>query len=176
MARHAKKKAHTKAHGHKGPTKKSASHPRKKPVMAKRKTATPSRSIVVRSAPAPRPIVIKQTASKPAKRGRRRHSSGGGGGGGGGLLSPERTGAMMGGFATAIIENSPMFAAIPTIPILGKVGTAGVIMYYLSKSNPSLRHATTGILAVAAYQLGKSQGAATQGLSGWGPGVAAVMP
>ncbi len=47
--------------------------------------------------------------------------------------------------------------AIPNLPLLGKAGTLGVAAFALAKAtnNRTARHVATGLLAVAAYELGK---------------------
>ena len=46
---------------------------------------------------------------------------------------------------------------LPTIPILGRAGTAGLVLWWLAKQqkSPSLNHAATGCLSIAVYELTK---------------------
>lgn len=54
--------------------------------------------------------------------------------------------------------------ALPTVPVLGRAGTAGLALWWLGRSNKSaqLQHAATGCLSIAMYELlkeGKIAGA-----------------
>lgn len=125
--------------------------------MAKRRkfTKSSSRAITVRAS-APKPIVIRQSAPMARRSTHRRRSSGGGAGGAArALLSSERTGAMIGAALLGLLDKQG--TALPTIPVLGRAGTVGVVLWYLGKSNhsPQLAHAATGALSIAAYELTK---------------------
>jgi hypothetical protein len=125
--------------------------------MAKRKkTASKSKNITVRAAAA-KPIIIRQNSGAVARRvTRRRRSSSGGvvGGAGKALMSSERIGAILGGFLLGVLDAKG--TKLPTIPVLGRAGTAGVGLYYLGRhiKAPLVSHAATGFLSIAAYQMG----------------------
>jgi hypothetical protein len=126
--------------------------------MAKRKkTASKSATKIVRVASA-KPIIIRQNSGAVAKRkgGRRRRSSGGGfaGSAGKALMSSERIGAILGGFLLGVLDAKG--TKLPTIPVLGRAGTAGVALYYLGRHMhaPLISHSATGFLSIAAYQMG----------------------
>ena len=117
--------------------------------MARRRTATRSRAIVLRAPSAPN--VIRVSAPRPAKRHhRRRHHGGGGGSGINALMS-----IALGGAAYGFIEKS-FGASIPTIPILGRAGTIAIGMHFLNKGRGSGLIRDIGIAAavIAGYQLG----------------------
>lgn len=117
--------------------------------MARRRTATRSRAIVLRAPSAPN--VIRVSAPRPAKRHhRRRHGGGGGHSGVNALMS-----IALGGAAYGFIEKS-FGASIPTIPILGRAGTIAIGMHFLNKGRGSGLIRDIGIAAavIAGYQLG----------------------
>lgn len=128
------------------------------PMAKRKKTASKSKSITVRAAAA-KPIIIRQN-SVPAKRssGRRRRSGGGGmlGSAKSALMSNERLGALLGGYLLGVLDAKG--TKLPTVPVLGRAGTCGVGLYYLGKHmhSPLVSHASTGFLAIAAYEMGKS--------------------
>jgi hypothetical protein len=113
-----------------------------------------TRAIVVRpTVQAARPIVIRQ--GKAAKRGRRR---GGGGGGNkvGGITDKHRLGAMAGAALLGFLDKSETIH-VPTLPYLGKAGTAGVALWAAGKFLKSAwaDNAATGALCIAVYELTK---------------------
>lgn len=116
--------------------------------MARRRTATRSRAIVLRAPSAPN--VIRVSAPRPAKRHHRRRHHGGGGSGINALMS-----IALGGAAYGFIEKS-FGASIPTIPILGRAGTIAIGMHFLNKGRGSGLIRDIGIAAavIAGYQLG----------------------
>jgi hypothetical protein len=128
--------------------------------MAKkrRKTATASRAIVVRSS-APRaaaPIIVRTGGSPVRHRRRRSHTRSSGGSSVSSLLSNERTGAMVGAGVLGLLDKQG--TKLPTVPFLGRAGTAGVVLWWLAKNQKSaqLAHAATGCLSIAVYELTKS--------------------
>jgi hypothetical protein len=62
---------------------------------------------------------------------------------------------MIGAYVLGVLDKQG--AKIPTIPLLGRAGSAGLAMYYAGKAlnMPSVVEASTGALAVAAYELAK---------------------
>lgn len=124
--------------------------------MAKRRKShkrSASRAVVVRSAPrAAAPIVIRTGGG--GRIARVRHAVHRGGAAvGSALLSAERTGAMIGAAVLGLLDKQG--TALPTIPVLGRAGTAGLALYWLAKTNKSaqLGHAATGCLSIAVYEL-----------------------
>ncbi len=142
--------------------------------MAKRKTQTQSRAIVVRErAPAP---IIKVSAPRaaPVKKGKRRRHHGGGGGGRSigsatGAMSATKSGSLaLGGFIYGYIEkNVPQ---VPTLPLIGKSGAIALIAYFMGGKNPGII-ADIGNAAsvIAGYSFGS-----TGRVSGLAPGVGGV--
>jgi hypothetical protein len=94
-----------------------------------------------------RPIIVKAPAAM-KRVGRRGH---------GGKKSTERhrMGAIAGGAVLGWIDKSGF--AIPTLPFLGKAGTAGVAAWALGKytNSPWADDMATGMLSIAAYELVK---------------------
>jgi hypothetical protein len=69
------------------------------------------------------------------------------------LLSAERTGAMLGAGLLGLLDKQG--TKLPTVPVLGRAGTSGLILWWLSKhqKSPQLNHAATGCLSIAVYEL-----------------------
>lgn len=123
--------------------------------MARRsaqRSATTSRSIVLRpvQTSGPRPIVVRTTKTIKAKPKRR-------GGRVGGKSERHRLYTLMGAAALGWMDKSDSMANIPTLPFLGKAGTVGVACYFGGKwmKSPMLDDAATGILSIAVYELAK---------------------
>ena len=126
--------------------------------MAKKSTA--ARAIVVRpyqfqrpqlAVARPAPITIRMPATpKAPKKHHRRHGMAGHA-----YESRHQIGAIAGGFVLGMIDKSNI--AVPVIPMLGKAGTLGVAAWALGKWGKSewARHAATGFLSIAAYELSK---------------------
>jgi hypothetical protein len=116
-----------------------------------RRTATTSRSIVLRPAQSagPRPIVVRTTRTIKPKVKRRR-------GGGGGKGERHRIMALGGAAVLALLDKSETLH-IPTLPFLGKAGTAGVAAWAFGKytKNAWADDMATGMLAIAVYELVK---------------------
>jgi hypothetical protein len=115
-----------------------------------------TKPIVVRSAAA-KPIIVRTGGGGTVRHHRRHHSVGGiAQRAGHALLSSERIGALIGGFALGVLDSKG--TKLPTVPVLGRAGTCGVALYYLGKhmKAPMVSHAATGFLAIAAYEMGKS--------------------
>lgn len=67
-------------------------------------------------------------------------------------------GAILGGAALGYIDKpGGMLSSMPTLPFLGRAGTAGLVCYAAAKQfrSPTLDHMCTGMLAIAAYELTK---------------------
>lgn len=80
-------------------------------------------------------VNVPRARSAPASR-RRRSSHRASGGGGGGALKDRMIKVAIGGAAIAFVEKSGM--AIPTVPMLGRVGTIAVAAYFLGGKKPGL--------------------------------------
>ena len=119
--------------------------------MAKRSQARKSTAIVIaRPAPhhaTPRPIVIRQTKIQKTKGKHRK--------GRGGFGEKDRAMAIAGGFLLGFIDKSGF--NVPTLPFLGKAGTIGVAAWAAGRylKSKTAEDMATGMLAIAAYELGK---------------------
>lgn len=134
--------------------------------MAKRSSArAPSnvRTIIVRPVQAARravsrvrPIIV--AAPKKMKTLHRRHH------GGRELTEKHRMGAIAGGAVLGLLDKSGF--ALPTLPFLGKAGTAGVACWAIAKATKSAwaDDMATGMLSIAAYELAKT--GSIQGIDG----------
>lgn len=113
-----------------------------------------SRALTISRPSSPKPIIIRTTQVKPAKR--KGHGRRGGGGGMRGLTDPRRMGIVTGGFVMGMIDKSGL--AIPTLPFLGKAGTIGLGAYFLSDNgkNKLADEVCTAALTIAAYELGST--------------------
>lgn len=62
-----------------------------------------------------------------------------------------------GGLLGLAVKNN-WIQQLPTVPAIGRIGTIGVALWAIGKygRNRVARHAASGVLAVAAYQLGVS--------------------
>ncbi len=121
--------------------------------MAKSKTR---HAIVRYRAPAAaRPIVIR-THSKPAKKKHHRRRSGGGGigiGGGHGIVGRAMPYLLGGGIVGFIDKQASL--PIPTIPVLGKMGTVAALAWFFSKGQGMVGEVARAATVLAGYQLGK---------------------
>ena len=128
--------------------------------MAKRKSAATRTTTKIVRVGAPAPIVRVQTTRAPAKRRRARRRRGGGGRIGGGLISNEAVQMAIGGAIYGYAVKSGLIAKLPAIPVLGRTGTAAIVLDYFSRHGGgqiALR-ASRAAAAIAGYQLG-SEGA-----------------
>jgi hypothetical protein len=115
--------------------------------MAKR--SAPRRTIVVRSvASRLRPIIVRAPAA--VKKFHHRRGSGKSKSG-----EKHRMGAIAGGAVLGLLDKSGF--AIPTLPFLGKAGTAGLAAWAVGKwtNSPWADDMATGMLSIAAYELAK---------------------
>lgn len=128
--------------------------------MAKRrKTATraPQTRIVKAAAP-----IIRVSAPRAApvrrRRSRRRSSSSGVGRGlgVGGIISNESIQMAIGGALYGYAVKSGLVAKLPAIPVLGRTGTAAILLdYWARHGGGSIAHrAARAAAAIAGYQLG----------------------
>lgn len=128
--------------------------------MAKRRKRTASKSggtkIVRVGSPAP---IIKVSAPRaPARRRshRRRRSSGGSRGHMGGIVSNEAVQMAVGGAIYGFAVKSGLVAKLPEIPLLGRTGTAAILLDYFSRHGGGhlASRAARAAAAIAGYQLG----------------------
>lgn len=123
--------------------------------MAKRKTATQSRTQIVRVPSAPQVITV---ASSPRRRSsgggkRRRKSSGRRKGPPSNQLNASTlTSAGIGGFAFGLIVKN--FPQLPTIPIVGKAGTVALLAMFLKGKLPYAKEVGIAAASIAGYQMG----------------------
>lgn len=128
--------------------------------MAKRRRATATRTKIIRvggSSPAPIIRVAAPAAPRaPIRRHRRRRSHGGGGSHAGGLVSNESFQMAIGGAVYGFAVKSGIVAKLPEIPLLGRTGTAAIILDYWSRHGGGrfARSAAHAAAAIAGYQLG----------------------
>jgi hypothetical protein len=141
--------------------------------MAKKRTKTQSRAIVVRER-SPAPIIrVSAPRATPVKHKRRRKGGGGGAsrsiGSATGSMSATKSGSLaLGGFIYGYIEkNVPQ---VPTLPLIGKSGAIALIAYFMGGKNPGII-ADIGNAAsvIAGYSFGS-----TGRVSGLTPGVGGV--
>ena len=81
-------------------------------------------------------------------------------------MSNERTGAIVGAAILGLLDKQG--TKLPTVPFLGRAGTAGLALWWLARSQRSaqLAHAATGCLAIAAYEMTKTGSIAGADLDG----------
>ena len=109
--------------------------------------------------------VIKVTAPRTApvrRRKRRRSSSSGGGGRVGGIIRESAINEAIGGAIYGFAVKSGWIDKLPAIPVVGRTGTAAILLDYLSRrgGGPMVKRAATAAAVIAGYQLG-STGAIT---------------
>jgi hypothetical protein len=127
--------------------------------MAKRRrTATRTQTKIVRmSSPAP---IVRIAAPRAITRKRSRRRNGSGGHHVGGLVSNESIQMAIGGALYGFAVKSGLIAKLPAIPVLGRTGTAAILLDYFGRhggGHLALR-ASRAAAAIAGYQLG-SEGA-----------------
>lgn len=129
--------------------------------MAKRRrrTATRGATKIIRvGGSSPAPIIRVQTPRAPAVRHHRRRRShrGGGGSHAGGLVSNESFQMAIGGAMYGFAVKSGIVAKLPEIPLLGRTGTAAILLDYWARHGGGrfARSAAHAAAAIAGYQLG----------------------
>jgi len=130
--------------------------------MAKRRRA--QTAIVMRSAPtfmrppAPRTSIIRVSAPRAAPKQRRHHRRRSSSSGSGGALSFQRAaGLALGGAIFGAIQKQDFYNKLPTLPLLGRTGTAAIALTYLSKrggNHAILRDTAVAACVLAGFQLG----------------------
>ncbi len=125
--------------------------------MAKRRrTATRAASVTkIVKAPAPIIRVSAPRAAKPVRRRSRRRSSSGGMNIGG-IVSSEAIQMAVGGALYGYAVKSGLVAKLPAIPVLGRTGTAAILLDYWSRHGGGqiVHRAARAAAAIAGYQLG----------------------
>src|SRR5262245_31442535 len=130
--------------------------------MAKRKRKTASRTSTTKIIKAPAPIVkVSVPRAAPARRrsSRRRRSRGGFGHAAsiaGGIISSESIQMALGGALYGFAVKQGIVAKLPAIPVLGRTGTAAILLdYWARHGGGTLAHrAARAAAAIAGYQLG----------------------
>lgn len=128
--------------------------------MAKRRraaTATRTKIIRVGGSSSPAPIIrVAAPRAAPIRRHQRRRRSHGGGSHAGGLVSNESFQMAIGGAVYGFAVKSGIVAKLPEIPLLGRTGTAAIILDYWSRHGGGrfARSAAHAAAAIAGYQLG----------------------
>lgn len=119
----------------------------------RRRTATRTTTKIVRVGSAA-PIVRVSAPRPPARR--RRHRSSGGGRIGGGLISNDAIQMAIGGAIYGYAVKAQIIDKLPELPLLGRTGTAAIILDYFSRHGGgqiALR-ASRAAAAIAGYTLG----------------------
>ena len=129
--------------------------------MAKKRRVVSSRETPVKIVRQAAPIIKVSAPRAPAKRKaptrRRRRSSGFSGGGAvGGLISSEAIQMAVGGALYGYAVKSGVVAKLPAIPVLGRTGTAAILLdYWARHGGGQIAHrAARAAAAIAGYQLG----------------------
>lgn len=134
-------------------------------MAKKRRAAARTVTTIIRP---PAPIVrvsAPRRAAAPVRR-RRRRSSGHRGSIGGGIVSNETIQMAVGGAIYGYAVKSGIVAKLPAIPLLGRTGTAAILLDYFSRhgGGQMAGRAARAAAAIAGYQLGSEgsiQGDAT---------------
>lgn len=127
--------------------------------MAKKKRRVVSSRTTTKIVRAPAPIIrVSAPRAAPAARRRRspRRRQGRTGGLGGGIISNESIQMAIGGALYGYAVKSGLVAKLPAIPVLGRTGTAAILLDYWSRhGGGSIAHrAARAAAAIAGYQLG----------------------
>lgn len=126
--------------------------------MAKKKRRVVSSRSTTKIVRAPAPIIrVSTPRAAPARRRRATRRRGGGGGMGvGGLVSNEAVQMAIGGALYGYAVKSGLVAKLPAIPVLGRTGTAAILLDYWSRhGGGQIAHrAARAAAAIAGYQLG----------------------
>lgn len=126
-------------------------------MAKKRKTAARTTTKVIRVPSAAAPIIKVAAPRAPARRRARRRRSGGGHSRGiGGLISNEALHMAVGGAVYGFCVKSGIVAKLPEIPVVGRTGTAAIILDYFSRHGGGrwAASAARAAAAIAGYQLG----------------------
>ena len=129
-------------------------------AKSKRRVVSSREAPVTKIVRAPAQIIKVQAPRAPAKRKatrRRRRSSGSSMGGAvGGLISSEAIQMAVGGALYGYAVKSGVVAKLPPIPVLGRTGTAAILLdYWARHGGGQIAHrAARAAAAIAGYQLG----------------------
>ncbi len=122
--------------------------------MAKRRTTT--RAMTVHRAPAGASPIIRIAAPTPVKATKRHGGKRRGGGGGGGIMGGGMVEMAVAAGVVGLAEKEGVLSFIPSIPLLGKKGTAAIALKLLLPHNRYAQKAALVLAIVSAYQFGKS--------------------
>ena len=129
--------------------------------MAKKRRVVSSRAApVTRIVKAAAPIIKVSAPRAPARRAaprrRRKSSSRSSGMGVGGIISNEAIQMAVGGALYGYAVKSGLVAKLPAIPVLGRTGTAAILLDYWSRhgGGQMAHRAARAAAAIAGYQLG----------------------
>lgn len=126
--------------------------------MAKRKRRTATRSApTTKIIKAAAPIIrVSTPRAAPARRRSPRRKSHSSGMGVGGLISNESIQMAIGGALYGYAVKSGLVAKLPAIPVLGRTGTAAILLDYWSRHGGGhlAGRAARAAAAIAGYQLG----------------------
>jgi len=105
--------------------------------------------VVTQRAPAPIIRIATPRAAPIARRPKHRRRVGGGSRAGlAGFFSKQRQGAFAGAFALGILDKQG--TALPTVPVLGRAGTAALAAYFMG-----FHDAATGLGSIALYEFAR---------------------
>jgi hypothetical protein len=132
-------------------------------MARRRRTAAKTTTRIIRvggSSPAPIVRIAAPRVVKAKRRHHRRRSSGGRIGGG--LVSNESVQLAIGGALYGYAVKSGLIAKLPALPLLGRTGTAAIILDYFGRhgGGSMCSKAAHAAAAIAGYQLG-SEGTIT---------------
>ena len=126
--------------------------------MAKRRkrAATATKTKIIRVGSSPAPIIRVQSPRAAPVRHRRRKSSHSRTSHGGGIVSNETVQMAIGGALYGFAVKSGLVAKLPEIPLLGRTGTAAILLDYWSRhgGGQMAHRAARAAAAIAGYQLG----------------------
>jgi hypothetical protein len=126
--------------------------------MAKRKTKSRSTSTRIVQIPARQsaPIIKVSAPRAPAKRKASRRRRVGGGGGSSLMPGSGTLGIGAGGALYGFAVKSGWVAKLPAIPVIGRTGTAAILLDYWGKrgGGQMVKNAALAAAAIAGYQLG----------------------
>lgn len=123
-------------------------------MARRRKTRTRTTTKIVRvGSPAP---IVRVSAPRAAPRRKRRSGRRRGGNIGGGLISNESVQMAIGGALYGFAHKSGLIEQLPALPLLGRTGTAAIVLDYFSRhgGGEMCRRASRAAAAIAGYQLG----------------------
>lgn len=127
--------------------------------MAKRKrrTATATKTKIIRVGSSPAPIIrVQSPRAAPVRHRRRRTHHRSSTSHGGGIVSNETVQMAIGGALYGFAVKSGLVAKLPEIPLLGRTGTAAILLDYWSRhgGGQMAHRAARAAAAIAGYQLG----------------------